>query len=95
MLNIYYCLRAVSWKGCQGFPKGVVKFSFPCSIYQLPCNLGSLKYGQSACYSTFPGSSALSCFTQMMSHPPADHQAHVGTWSYLHDSSREGWMPGK
>lgn len=57
MLNIYYCLKAVSWKGCQGFPKGVVKFHFPCSIYQLPCNLGSLKYGQSARYPTFPGSS--------------------------------------
>lgn len=57
MLNIYYCLSTVSWEGHQGFYKGVVKPTFTFSVYQQPCNLGGLKYGQSACYSTSPGCS--------------------------------------
>lgn len=70
MLNIYYCLSTVSWKGYQGFHKGVVKSTFPFSIYQQPCNSGGLKYGQSSCYSTSPGGCcSLTLHTDDAPHP--------------------------
>lgn len=86
MPNIYYCLSTVSWKGHLGFHKGVVKSTFPFSIYQQPCNSGGLKYGQSACYSTSLGCPCSFYCTHMVPPPPFQtvqglltHQACTGT----------------
>lgn len=103
MLNIYYCLSTVSWKGRQGFHKGVVKSTFPFSIYQEPCNLGGLKYGQSARYSTSGYSFSFTLHANGALTPLPVKQCkacwrirHARGHGYtFHDSTREGCMPGK
>lgn len=78
ILNIYYCLSTFSWKGHQGFRKGVVKSTFPFSIYQQPCNSGGLKHGQSAVTQPLLAAAAFTLHTDDAPPPPVQQREACG-----------------